>query len=149
MIDESGRLRQIDDATQHVTAIFPNDTNQICTFTAAAGANTWSNWIEIIDVPGGTKLSASFATIPGHLTALGIETLSEADTIYMVEIAWGADKVVITRGRFAGATKFETATEHLRFWAPPCPAGELLYYRMKTATAVANTCTVHFRYHLH
>lgn len=92
------------------------------------------------------KLSDACAT-PMHLTALGIETLSEVDTIYMIEIAWGAAKNLITSGRFAGATKFESATEHLRFWAPHIPAGELLYYRMKTATAVADTCTTHFRYH--
>ena len=48
-IDTSGRLRDTDDATQHVTSIFPSDTNLTCTFTAHANANTWSAWTEIAD----------------------------------------------------------------------------------------------------
>jgi len=136
----------IDDATQHVTSIFPSDTNLTCTLTAHANANTWSAWAEIAD-SGATKLSASCVTAPLHITALGIETLSEENAIYMIEIAWGAAKNPITSGRFAGATKFQTPTEHLRFWAPHIPAGELIYYRMKTDTAVADTAMVHFRHH--
>ena len=139
-------VTDIHGATQHVTSIFPSDTNLTCTFIAHANANTWSAWAEIAD-NAAIKLSASCAIDPMHITALGIETLSEVDTIYMVEIAWGAAKTLITSGRFAGATKFQTPTEHLRFWAPHFPAGELIYYRMKTDTAVADTATVHFRHH--
>ena len=40
MIDKKGRIERIDDATQHITSIFPSDTNLTCTFTAAATANT-------------------------------------------------------------------------------------------------------------
>lgn len=146
MIDTIGRLRHIDDATQHESSIFPSDTDLTCTFTAHATPDTWSAWAEIQD-SGATKLSDACATDPMHITAIGIETLSEDDAIYMIEIVWGAAKTSITSGRFAGATKFQTPTEHLRFWAPPVPAGELIYVRMKTDTAVADTCTVHFRYH--
>lgn len=149
MIDKAGKLRQIDDATQHVTSIFPSDTNQTCTFTAVAGANTWSNWIEIVDALGGTKLSASSTTVPMHLTSIVIETISDNNAIYMFEISWGASNTVVTRGRFAGAGKFQAAHIQDRFWATPLPAGQLIYYRLKTETAVADTCTVHFRYHLH
>jgi len=147
-VDEGTKIEETHDAVKHVTSIFPSDTNLTCTFTAHATANTWSAWTEIAD-SGATKLSASFATAPGHITAMGIETLSEVDTIYMIEIGWGASKTLITSGRFAGGTKFDSATEHLRFWAPSFPAGQLIYYRMKTATGVADTCTVHFRYHTH
>jgi len=139
-------IRNIHDAVEHITSIFPSDTNLTCTFTAHANANTWSAWTEILD-SAATKLSASFAACEGHITAMGIENLSEEDAIYMIEIAWGAAKAIITRGRFAGATKFQTPTEHLRFWAPSFPVGELIYYRMKTDTAVADTATVHFRHH--
>jgi len=97
----------IQDTVEHVTSIFPSDTNLTCTFTAHADANTWSAWTEIAD-SAATKLSASFITCHGHITAMGIETLSEADAIYMIEIAWGAAKTLITSGRFAGATKFQT-----------------------------------------
>jgi len=148
MIDETGTLRNIDDATQHVTSIFPDDTNLTCTFTAHANANTWSAWTEIVD-SAATKLSAATATGPGHLTSILIETISDNAAIYMFEISWGAANTVVTRGRFAGAGKFQQAHIQDRFWAPPLPAGELIYYRLKTETAVADTCTVHFRYHLH
>jgi len=147
-IDRTGRIRDTDDATQHVTSIFPSDTNLICTFTAHANANTWSAWTEIAD-SAATKLSAATATAPGHVTALVIETISDDNAVYMVELGWGAAKTLITVFRFAGGTKFQRPDMQKRFWAPHFPAGELIYYRMKTETAVADTCTVHFRYHCH
>ncbi|MCK4648504.1 hypothetical protein KAT51_03175 [bacterium] len=146
MIGKEKRLREIDDATQHVTSIFPSDTNLTCTFTAHANAHTWSAWTEIVD-SAATKLSAACATAPGHLTSIVIETISDNAAIYMFEIAWGAAKVPITAGRFAGAGKFQAAHIQDRFWAPHLEAGQLFYYRMKTETAVADFCTVHFRYH--
>ena len=148
MIDQTGRLKDVDDATQHITRIFPSDTNLTCTFTAHANANTWSAWTEIQD-SGATKLSTSFATGEGHITSMLVETISDDSAIYMYEVAWGADKVHITSGRFAGVGKFQAAHIQDRFWAPPFPSGQLIYYRMKTETAVADTCTVHFRYHAH
>ncbi len=146
MIDEKGRTERIDDATQHITSIFPSDTYLICTLTAHANAHVWSGWTEIVD-NGATKLSASCAVHPMHLTSALIETISDNAAIYMYEISWGAAKNIITRGRFAGVGKFQQAHIQDRFWAPPISAGELIYYRMKTETAVADTCTVHFRYH--
>lgn len=148
MIDLVGKIHHIHDAVCHSSGVFPSDTNLTCTFTAHANANTWSAWAEIVDSAANT-LTDLFADDVGHLSAFGIETMSEDDAIYMVEIAYGDAKVSITTGRFAGATKFESPTEHIRFWPPPIPAGETIYYRMKTSTAVADTCTVHFRYHTH
>ena len=148
MIDKAGRIRDTDDATQHVTSIFPSDTNLTCTFTAHANANTWSAWAEIAD-SGATKLSATFATMPGHISSMLVETISDNAAIYMIEIAWGAVKNLVTTMRFAGVGKFQAAHIQDRFWAHPFPAGQLIYYRMKTETAVADTCTVHFRYHVH
>ena len=146
MIDKTGRLRDIDDAIQHVSAVFPSDTNLTCTLTAHANANTWSAWTEIAD-SGATKLSAATATSPGHITSFVVETISNDAAIYMYEIAWGVAKSPVTSGRFAGVGKFQAAHIQDRFWAPPFPVGQLIYYRMKTETAVADTCTVHFRYH--
>ena len=140
--------QDIHDAIDHVTSIFPANTNLTCTFTAAATANAWSSWIEIAD-SSSNKLTTLFATYPGHLTCAMVETVSEVDTIYMVEISYGSSKIVVARVRFAGGTKFQAPNVHNRFWAPEIPVGETVYYRMKTATAVADTCTVHFRYHLH
>ena len=148
MIDKIGTLRHIFDATQHITSIFPSDTNLTCTFTAHATANTWSAWAEIQD-SAATKLSAATATSPGHLTSMIVETISDDTALYMYEISWGAAYNPITSGQFAGVGKFQAAHIQDRFWAPSFPAGQLIYYRMKTETGVADTCTVHFRYHIH
>jgi len=146
MIDQEGKIVEIVDATQHVTSIFPSDTNLTCTFTAHATANTWSAWTEVAD-SGATKLSDSCAARPMHTTSMVVETISDNAAVYMLEVSWGAAKTLITTMRFAGAGKFQAAHIQDRFWTSKFPAGQLIYYRMKTETAVADTCTVHFRYH--
>jgi len=147
-INTIGKLHHIFDAVSHVSAVFPADTNLTWTLTAHATANTWSTWAEIQD-SAATKLSASFTTTDGHVTSILIETISEVDAIYMFELAWGASKTVFARGRFAGGTKFQAPKVQDRFWAPHFPKNQLLYYRMKTETAVADTCTAHIRHHGH
>jgi len=142
------KLEEIYDSLGHATSIYPGDTNLTCTFTAHANANTWSDWAEVTD-SGANTMSALFVTNIGHITAMFLETLSELDTVYMMEMAYGAAKTLITSGRFAGETKFQVPPGNLRFWAPTIPAGETIYYRMKTATAVADTALIHFRYHAH
>jgi len=146
MIDAIGRARRTQDQLRHVSALFPADTNLTWTMTAHATANTWSDWIEIAD-SGATKLSASYSTIDGHLTSILIESVSEINTIYEFELAWGASKITIARGRFAGETKFQAPKTTERFWAPHFPKAQLLYYRLKSATGVADTCTAHIRHH--
>ncbi len=138
----------IDDAVQHISHIYPDDTNLTCTLTALNTANTWSAWVEITD-SGANTLSAIFAAVAGHISSIVVETISEDNTIYMVEIAYGVDKVTLETLRFAGGTKFQAPNVQNRMWSLPFVAGETIYYRMKSATAVADTCTVHFRYHLH
>lgn len=141
-------IDNIDDATQHISFIFPSSTNLICTFTANATANTWGTWSEIVD-SAATSLSTSFATIAGHITSMVIETLSDDNTIYMFQISYGDSNTIITEGRFAGGTKFQAPNNQKRFWPNAFLAGETIYYRMITATGVADTCTIHFRCHLH
>ena len=151
MIDMDEKIKAIYDALFHTSSIFPENTNLICTLTALDTANTYSAWAEIEDNTGGTtlKLSAAFATYPGHITVIQEEELSEIDTIYMLQIAWGAAKNIITTQRFAGGTRFQSPNNVTRVHAPTIPAGETVYYRLKTATAVADTAKVHFRYHVH
>jgi len=148
MIDEEGKTDETLDAVRHATLIYPGDTNLTCTFTAHANAHTWSAWAEITD-SGATTLSSVFATTEGHITEMVVETISDNAAIYMIEIAWGAAKSLVTTMRFAGVGKFQSANDIKRFWAPTFPPGQTIYYRMKTETIVADTCTVHFRYHLH
>lgn len=133
-------------AIEHSASIFPSDTNLTCTLTALNTANTFSAWAEIID-SGSTKLSDAFALLQGHLTEFSIEELSEVNTIYMVEYAYGTPKVILTPVRFAGGTKFQSPDSIQRIWGPQIPAGAKVYYRMKTATAVADTAVIHIRYH--
>lgn len=135
-------------AAAHTSLIFPGDTNLTCTLTAAATADTFSAWVEIVD-SAATKLSAAFATYHGHITELSIESLSEIDTIYMVEISCGAaGEVPLTAIRLAGGTKFDTPSPVQRLAMPAIPAGCKVWYRMKTASAVADTALVNFRYHV-
>ena len=134
------------DSVAHTSIIFPADTNLICTFTALNTANTFSAWAEIVDSMA-NKLSDAIGSTHGHISSILVETMSEDSAIYMYEIAYGAAKTVIVRERFAGVGKFIQANMQNRFWTLPFPTGQLLYYRMKTETAVADTCTVHFRCH--
>lgn len=147
MIDKIGRTHHIHHALSHISDVFPADTDRTCTFTAAAGANTWSGYVEIVDNLANT-LSAIFAAEHGHITALTVENVSEVNTIYRVEISWGDAHNIVLDLRFAGGTKFQAPDMVQRFWAPDFPAGQTIYYRMKTATGVADTCTVHLRHHI-
>ena len=133
----------------HTTALFPDDTNKTCLLTAHADANTWSAWTEIDIVGDGETLSSKMASYDGHITSCIVESLSEINTIYMLEIGYGASKVIVSRWRFAGTTKFQNPSHQESFRGIEVPAGETVYYRLKTATAVADTALVHFRYHLH
>lgn len=142
-----GELDEIHDALSHVTSIFPADTDAYCTLTAHASADTWSTWAEVVD-DAANAFSDAFVSAHGHLTSLVIETVSQNNTLYMLELGYGSVPTIITRGRFAGSGKFQAPNIQKRFWAPAVPAGETLKYRMKTGTGVADTCTVHFRYHL-
>lgn len=132
----------------HVTALFPEDTDLTCTLTAAEAAHTWGTWAEIVDNEA-TTLSACFDTYPGHIVAMLIESVSETDTIYMLEVSYGSAKIIVTRWRFAGGTKFQSPAHQLRVRSANIPAGETVYYRMKSGTGVADTALVHFRHFLH
>ncbi|MBA7655821.1 hypothetical protein ES703_63730 [subsurface metagenome] len=138
------------DALHHPTYIFPGDTSLECTFTAGLAADTWGEWAEIVD-SGETTLSSLFASKDGHITVIQEEEVSDEATRYMVEIAYGEGeaKVHVTAQRFAGSGKFQNPDNHARLFVQRIPAGEPIYYRMKSNTAVADTAKVHIRYHLH
>jgi len=67
----------------------------------------------------------------------------------MLEIAYGDAKVPLLEQRFAGSGKFQNPRHLARTYGIEIPAGETVYYRMKSDTAVADTAKVHIRYHLH
>jgi len=136
-------LREI----QHDTYIFPEDTNRFITFTAGALNNAWSDWAEIAD-----NLANKFsdkATALLHISALLIENTNIKDETYLIEIAYGDDKTVVTPYRFiAGETTKLPAVQQVRVRADHVPTGEIIYYRMKCETG-GKTCDLHIRYHLH
>lgn len=135
---------------EHVTHIYPDDTNQTVTFVSNAVAHTWSDWVEIVDAPGATTLSSKFATREGHLTALIVESTTKDDAIHIIEIAYGTPKIIVSRHRFISSTNKISAVQFTRVRADHIHAGEVVYYRMKCSIAApAAEATICLRYHYH
>lgn len=128
------------------TFIFPEETNVIITLQAGGVANTFGNWVEIVD-GNAVKLSSKFATTSGYLSEINTEGYSIKGERYMIEVAYGATKQVIARTRVKaeaiGATQF---VYYLGLKSEKIPAGEIVYYRMKAETAGA-TLECSFRYY--
>ena len=136
------------DTLRHSTYVYPDNTNLTCTLTAGQAAHAWSSWAEIVD-SGANKLSTLFASSPGHLSVIQQEELSDINALYMLEVAYGDAKVHITSQRFAGSGKFQNPRNIARTLSEEIIAGEAIYYRMKSDTAVADTAKIHIRYHIH
>ncbi|MBA7705479.1 hypothetical protein ES703_114309 [subsurface metagenome] len=134
---------------QHESDLFPEDSDESVTFAAGGVANTFSSWIELAEDGNGTTFSSKVAEKGGHISGLLIEALDTDDKRYLLEIAYGDDKVNVLRHRFiAWDTKKLNAVNFIRIRAEDIPAGETVYYRMKCETALA-TCEISLRYHDH
>lgn len=134
---------------QHESAIFPEDTDEVVTFTAGGTVNTFGTWAEIAVDGNGTTFSSKLAEVIGHISAILIEDLDTVDKRYLLEIAYGADKTNMLRHRFlSGDAKKLAAVNYMKIRAEEIPAGETVYYRMKCETAGA-TCEISLRYHTH
>jgi len=132
---------------QHDTYIFPEDTDRFVTFTAGAGDNEGSGWVEIEDGLG-NKFSDK-ATTRLHISALLIEVANVKEKVYMIEIAYGDEKDNVTPYRFiSGETIKMPAVQHAKVRADHIPPEETIYYRMKCEDG-GKTCDLHIRYHLH
>ena len=134
----------------HDTKIFPESSDRKIEFTAGGLTNAWSTWAVIEDDTPETPIKLSDrGTSSMHISAVSIEDLSDDDKRYMIEIAYGDDKTVISRHRFvSGESKKLAAITHVRIRAVYIPAGEEIYYKMMCETAEA-TCEISIRYHLH
>lgn len=138
-------LREI----QHESDIFPEDTDESVTFTAGGAINTFGAWVEIAVDGNGETLSSKVAEENGHISGILIEDMSVKDKHYLLEIAYGDDKVNVLRHRFiAWDAKKLDAVNFMKIRAEDIPAGETVYYRMKCETALA-TCEISLRYHTH
>ncbi len=135
---------------QHTTRLFPDVTGVTCDLTANVLADTWSDWTEIVDSQPVT-LSSKFASGPGHISALLVEKTSIAEKQYMVEVAYGADKIYVTRFKVLSDTLFLPVAQSPRVRGRHIPAGETIYYRCmcEAANTPAESIEVHFRYFLH
>lgn len=127
---------------RHQTIIFPEDTSETVTLTAA-GADVWSAWTEIVD-NNGVTFSSKVAAASGHISVIVVETVSVNNQLYMAEFGYGASNTVITRIRtYSGAVP----KQDTRVYSLITPAGETIRYRMKCSQAGPQSLTVHIRYH--
>ena len=96
---------------------------------------------------GATALSTAFAAKAGHITTMEVEETNVASKLFMVELAYGDDKTIISRLRFISETNQVAVAQVSRVRGAHIPAGETIYYRLMCATG-AKTANVYFRYFL-
>lgn len=129
----------------HISHVFPHETERTVTFTAGNAINTYGDWAEIKDSTEVTFESQIISDT--FIGALLIEDCSERDKVYMLEIAVGDAKTLITCYRFiAGETEKLPAVQQARIRSRIIRVGEKVYYRMKCETALA-TCQLHIRHY--
>ena len=131
--------------SHHISHVFPHESERTLTFTADDEINKFGDWAEIKD---NTEVTfESKITSPAFIAALLIEKCSVREKVYMLEIAYGDAKTLVTCYRFiAGETVFLPAVQQIRVRSRVIPVGEKVYYRMKCETALA-TCQLHLRHY--
>ena len=139
-------IREIWHYTHHVSDIFPDDTNKTVTLTAGGVINTFGAWAPVVDNLA-AEFSTVFAALGGHISAISIEDCSIKDERYLLEVAYGAARVMIARSRFLKVNIKVDVNHKVFIRSVHVPAGETIYYRLKCETANA-TAEVHFRYYL-
>lgn len=131
------RVEEVGASEVHV---FPEVTNETVTLAAHANANAFSGWVEVQD-NNAVTLSSKFVTEAGYIMEALMFLYNQATTMYLVEFAYGAAKVIIGR-----AMVFSDWTYFIPMKSRRIPAGEAIYYRLMCGTAGAKTCRVGFRY---
>jgi len=148
----AGYIDNIYIETQHRSMIFPDLSSNIaltCTFTSGV-ADTFGTWAEVTD-SGATTFSSLLSAIDGHVSALRIRSLSADDKLYAIELGYGPDASTVTifdAHEFGSGTKKIDSDQTVRFRSPKIPAGQRVYYRMKTEDTINATATIGLRYHL-
>ncbi len=143
---KSAEIDHIYHYTHHVSDIFPDDTNKTVTLTAGAVVNTFGAWAPIVDNLA-VEFSTVFAAVVGHISAISVEDATIKDERYLLEISYGADRVIIARTRFMKVNIKVDVNHKVMIRSEHIHAGETVYYRMKCETALA-TAEVHFRYYM-
>jgi hypothetical protein len=121
--------------------LFPADTDYWVLLTADAVAGSWSTWTEIED-NNSVTLSSLFAADAGYISDIYVyQVTAPADTTHIVEIAYGASKVSLTR------IMFNSDNLHLaQIKSRRIPASETVYYRIMTNAAPTEYVSIGFRY---
>jgi len=123
------------------TFLFTDNTTTYCLLAADAAVNNFSAWREIKDNTDAT-LSAKFLTKAGYISDIYIyQVTAPANTVHIVEIAYGASKVSLTRIMFDNDNMNIAQIKSRRI-----PAGEMIYYRIMTNTAPTEYVSIGFRY---
>jgi len=142
------RIEELSLEAAHTTHIFPEDTDETVTFTAGVANNAWLAWTEIVD-NNAVTFSSKVAACQAHISAVIAEEVDTINKSYVYEIAYGDDKTIVSRARFASsAANRGNPIQETRVRAAHIPAGETVYYRMKCETGGA-TADVSIRYHCH
>ena len=146
------KLDEIIHELEHESYVFPEATDLTVDLgLAGAIVNVWSAWQEVVDsaAPTPNKFSDKFATKEGHISAIQVEEATPADERFMVEIAYGAAKTIVSRARFmSGATPILASIQQQRVRPLANPVGETVYYRMMCSKNTG-ACKVNLRYHYH
>jgi len=145
--DATRILDFLEEEAAHLSEIFPEDSNETVTFTAGGVADTFGAWAEIID-NNGVTLSSKLADCEGHISSYMVEDANVKDKIYIFEIAYGDDKIIIDRSRILSGNVKLSTTQQVRSRGGDVPSGETVFYRMKCETA-GKTVTLSMRYHCH
>jgi len=143
-------LTTLEAFAQHLSYIFPEDSDETILLTAGGTDNAFGDWAEIKDDQNVT-LSSQATENDLYISSLTVEEADTQDVIYSVEVGYGDGTVggttVVGSHRFAAPlTKFVDIVQQIRVRPLKIPAGETIYYRMKCETA-SKKCNVSIRYH--
>jgi len=141
-------LEEVGEHIIHETKIFPEDTGHTITVAGHANPDIWSDWVEMAELPGGVTFSSKVTSV-GHLTAVNVEDTSASGLIWMLEIAYGEEYILLARVRFISASIGNLpAIYHTRIRSLHVPSDELIYARLM-CSAGGEDCKIHLRYYLH
>lgn len=141
-------LHELGVASLHDTQIFPSTTDQTVTIASHVNPDTFSDWAEIVDSPGGTTFS-SVISDETHLTAINIEDTSASGETWILELAYGDAKMQVAIIRFVSASIGNLpAITGVRIRSTHIPNGETVYARLMCSSG-ATECLIHIRYYVH
>ena len=147
----AGYIDDLKTEAAHRSYIFPDLCSNIdltCTLTSGI-SDTFGTWAEITD-SGATTFGSLFSATGGHISALAIRSTDTADKMYVIEVGYGPDNTHVTIfdvHEFGSGTKFIGPDAQVRFRPPAMPAGQKVWYRMKTEDTAGATATIALRYH--